>query len=110
MVMKPFKTYFDAYTSLAAHLKQAADEVFREHKNQPNYTAKLNLAIHRAYQRWATESGISSEDMRDLAIALSKFSSDYVLGISKPERYCTAGGTQCCRMGRFLILVLKQKR
>jgi hypothetical protein len=82
MVMKPFKTYFDAYTSLAAHLKQAADEVFREHKNQPNYTAKLNLAIHRAYQRWATESGISSEDMRDLAIALSKFSSDYVLGPS----------------------------
>jgi hypothetical protein len=25
--------------------------------------------------------------------------------ISKPERYCTADGTQCCRMGRFLILL-----
>lgn len=25
--------------------------------------------------------------------------------ISKPERYRTADGTQCCRMGRFLILL-----
>ena len=80
--MKPFETYSDAYLSLAAHLKQTAIEMHHEHKYTPNYTAKLNLAIHRAYQKWATEAGFSSEDMRDLAITLSDFSRDYVLGPS----------------------------
>lgn len=77
--MGPFKTYFDAYTSLATCLKLTAAEVASEHKYQPNYEARLNLAIHRAYQRWATEAGFSKGDMRALAIALSKFSRDYTL-------------------------------
>lgn len=65
-----FKTYDEAYTSLSQHLNSVCVGL-GAHRN------KIDLAIHRGFQEWATNNGIPKRLMADLAAKLVQYGQTY---------------------------------
>ncbi len=74
---KVFKTFYAAYTSLDYYLQKQRNDVYKLYWNKPEYFEKLNLAMHRGYQAWATHHGFPKEKLAELAAKLVEYGNNY---------------------------------